>query len=101
MDRRDFIKTTGTLVAGAHLAPHAMADAAVTKSGGRMILPMNRNWRYGRTSSDAAHARDFDASAFDLITIPHTNMPLPWHSFDKKTYEFFSFFRRHFKLPAE
>jgi len=77
MDRRDFIKTTGTLVAGAHLAPHAMADAAVTKSGGRMILPMNRNWRYGRQSSAAAHARDFDDTAFDRITVPHNNMPQP------------------------
>jgi len=78
-----------------------MADTAAPKSGGRIILPMNRNWRYSRKSSDAAHARDFDDSGFDRITVPHTNMPLPWHSFDEKTYEFVSSYRRRFKLPPD
>jgi len=26
---------------------------------------------------------------------------LPWHSFDEKTYEFVSLYRRRFKVPAE
>ena len=35
------------------------------------------------------------------MVIPHTNKRLPWHSFDEKSYEFVSAYRRHFKLPAE
>src|SRR5262249_16669742 len=29
------------------------------------------------------------------------NIPLPWHGFDEKTYEFTSLYRRRFRLPAE
>jgi beta-galactosidase len=33
--------------------------------------------------------------------IPHTNVPLPWHGFDDKEYEFVSLYRRRFRLPTE
>ena len=33
--------------------------------------------------------------------IPHTNIRLPWHSFDDKSYEFVSLYRRRFRLPVE
>jgi beta-galactosidase len=33
--------------------------------------------------------------------IPHTNIRLPWHGFDEKSYEFVSLYRRHFELPTE
>ena len=31
--------------------------------------------------------------------MPHTNIRLPWHSFDNKRYEFISTYRRRFSLP--
>ena len=62
---------------------------------------MNRNWRYSRTVAEGAHARDFDDSGYERVVIPHTNVRLPWHSFDEKSYEFVSSYRRRFKLPAE
>lgn len=104
MDRRNFVKSTGTIIAGATIVPHALTEMApaVSASGkNRLVLPMNRNWRYSRSASDAAHAKDFDDSGFERIVIPHTNIRLPWHSFDEKTYEFVSVYRRHFKLPPE
>jgi beta-galactosidase len=104
MQRRDFLKTTGTLIAGATLTPSSLAkDAVAAKpaADGRIILPINRNWRYSKTPSDAAHAKDFDDSSFEQVVIPHTNVSLPWHSFDDKLYEFVSVYRRHFKLPPE
>jgi beta-galactosidase len=105
MQRRDFLKTTGTLIAGATLTTSSLAAEAVAASkpsaDGRIILPINRNWRYSKTPSDAAHAKDFDDSGFDRVVVPHTNVSLPWHSFDDKLYEFISVYRRHFKLPPE
>ena len=104
MDRRSFLKTTGTLIAGATLAPGTFAnnppqtDASVP---GRLVLPMNRNWRYSRSSVEGAQAKEFDDSGFEPVVIPHANVKLPWHSFDDKTYEFVSTYRRQFKLPAE
>ncbi len=102
MDRRNFLKTTGTFIAGASIARSAIANAAASDAAvGRLILPMNRNWRYSRTVADGAHARDFDDSGYERVVIPHTNVLLPWHSFDEKSYEFVSSYRRHFKLPPE
>jgi beta-galactosidase len=103
MDRRNFLKTTGTFIAGATIARSARADAATEPMAaqGRLVLPLNRNWRFSRTVVEGAHGRDFDDSGYGRIVIPHTNMRLPWHSFDEKTYEFVSSYRRRFKLPPE
>jgi len=42
--------------------------------------------------------REFDDSGFERVVIPHTNVRLPWHSFEDRTYEFVSIYRRRFKL---
>ena len=104
MDRRDFLKTTSTVIAGSTLAPGLLAGnsaPAASNAGGRLLFPINRNWRYNKTFVEGAHGREFDDSAFERVVIPHTNVRLPWHSFDDKTYEFVSIYRRRFKLPAE
>ncbi len=101
MDRRDFLKTTGTFVAGGTVA--SALPAEVIASGhvrtGRMVLPINRNWRYSPKNSAAAHERNFDDSGFARVTVPHTNIREPWHSFDEKSYEFVSIYRRRIRLP--
>jgi beta-galactosidase len=100
MDRRNFLKTTGTLIAGATLVPSGWTREAES-SEGRLVLPMNRNWLFNRAVAEGAHGKDFDDSGYERIVVPHTNVRLPWHSFDETTYEFVSSYRRHFKLPAE
>lgn len=103
MDRRGFLKNTGTLIAGAALAPYALSELSPdsNSASGRLILPMNRNWRYSPRVVENGHAKDFDDSSFDRVAVPHTNVRMPWHSFDEKTYEFVSLYRRRFKLPVE
>jgi beta-galactosidase len=105
MDRRDFLKTTGTVIAGATLAHGALAESSQQSSdsaaGGRLILPINRNWHYNPKFVEGAHDKTFDDSAFQRVVVPHTNIKLPWHSFDDKDYEFVSIYRRRFKLPPE
>ena len=105
VDRRKFLKQSGTLLAGAAIAPYAFSENGAQnetpKSRGRLVLPMNRKWRYSRIFVEGGHARDFDDSKFDSVVIPHTNVRLPWHGFDEKTYELVSLYRRRFKLPAE
>jgi beta-galactosidase len=103
MDRRKFLKTTGTFIAGATVVRSALANAATEPAAaqGRLVLPLNRNWRFSRTVAEGAHARDFDDSGYERVVIPHTNVRLPWHSFDEKSYEFVSSYRRRFKLPLE
>jgi len=103
MDRRSFLKETGTLIAGAALAPYAIPENSAQSNmpAGRLVFPMNRKWRYSRSVVEGGHAKDFDDSRFERVVIPHTNIRLPWHGFDEKTYEFVSLYRRRFKLPAE
>jgi beta-galactosidase len=101
MDRRDFMKTTGTLLAGAALSKRAIAQTAGLEKQGRLVLPINRGWRYSPSVVPGGHDLAFDDSKFDRVVVPHTNIALPWHSFDDKSYEFVSLYRRRFKLPAE
>lgn len=104
MDRRTFLQQSGTILAGAALTPYAVAKdgkQSDSSSGGRLVLPMNRKWRYSRSVVEGGHEKNFDDSKFDAVVIPHTNIPLPWHGFDEKTYEFVSLYRRRFKVPAE
>ena len=104
MDRRDFLKSSSAALAVVTLESKritSLTPSTPTPAAGRLTLSMNRNWRFsaGRVKGDTA--RDFDDSHFDLITIPHTNKKLPWHSFDEKAYQFVSVYRRRFKLPPE
>ena len=105
MERRDFLKTTSTVIAGATLAPGVLATNPAHPAGaapeGRLVIPINRNWRYSKSVVEGAHRKEFDDSSFDRVVIPHTNVKLPWHSFDDKEYEFVSLYRRRFRLPAE
>lgn len=101
MLRRDFIKTTGTLLAASTL-PSAAALASSTENGAtRSVVPINRNWRYHPAKVEGAHAPGFDDSSFERVVVPHTNVRLPWHNFDDKDYEFVSTYRRRFKYPAD
>ncbi len=102
MDRRDFLKSAGTIVATTALSPDLFASSVDTPiEGGRLVLPINRNWRYSPQLPAGFEARDFDDSRFETVVIPHTNKRLPWHGFDEKSYEFVSAYRRHFKLPSQ
>ena len=94
--RRDFLKTTGTVFA-ATVLPVSTVFAAEHIVPGRVILPLNRGWRYRPGVVDGVETPGFDDSGFERVVIPHTNVRLPWHSFDDKDYEFVSTYRRRFQ----
>jgi beta-galactosidase len=102
MDRRDFMKAATTLVASAALHRSDFAQqGSGPENGARMVLPMNRGWRYSPSFVEGGHELNFDDSKFARVVVPHTNVALPWHGFDDKTYEFVSLYRRRFKLPPQ
>ena len=76
-----------------------LASAHGIRCAGRSVLAMNRGWRYHPGKVDGAAAPGFDDSGFSRVVIPHSNVRLPWHSFDDKEYEFVSTYRRRFRLP--
>ncbi len=99
MNRRHFLKTSGTVLAGASLARNAKAQTHGVNQ--RMVMPINRGWRYSPRATEAARGAHFDDASFARVVIPHTNVPLPWHSFEEKTYEFVSVYRRAIKVPGQ
>lgn len=102
MDRRGFLKTSGAMLAGATLLPSAAFTASEDSSSfQRPVLSMNRNWLFSPAVAQGSETKNFDDSGYQKVVIPHTNVRLPWHSFDEKTYEFVSNYRRHFKIPAD
>ncbi len=76
MDRRDFLVQTGTMLAGASLAPRSLGMVAQDQPGGgqqgRIVLPINRNWRYSPKVVDGGHAIAFDDSGFDHGVVSRT-----------------------------
>jgi len=98
MKRRDFLKTASVVVASTALHDtQLLADNQIVP--GRVVLPMNRDWRYRPAKVDGAESLSFDDAGFERVVIPHTNAELPWHSFDEKDYAFVSTYRRRFRLP--
>jgi len=104
MERREFLKSTGALLAGATIARSTVASAAESPTlgeTGRLVLPMNRNWRYMPKMVPEASLATFDDSQFERVVVPHANVRLPWHSFDEKLFQFISTYRRRFRLPPQ
>jgi len=101
MDRRDFIRNSVAVVAGAQLAPLALGKTESPEPAGRTILPLNRAWKFSPKLVEGGHDKNFDDAGFERVVIPHTNKRLPWHGFDEKEYEFVSLYRRRFKMPKD
>src|SRR5258707_15608840 len=94
MRRRDLLKA-------AAVAAAALPGQAAVERTQRRVFSLNRNWLYGGKTAPGATAPDFNDRNFLRVTIPHANVVLPWHSFDDKSYQFVSIYRRHFRLPRE
>jgi len=102
VDRRDFFKSTTALIATSTIGKNLLALAPESAAPGtRIVMPLNRDWRFSSKLPEGFEGGGFDDSSFEKVVIPHTNKRLPWHGFDEKSYEFVSAYRRHFKLPPE
>lgn len=101
LDRRRFLKATGTGLTGMALLPKlglsTWAQSNVKSS--RTTYALNHGWLFSEKHSASATRSGFNDAGFKRVTIPHTNKLLPWHGFDDKEYEFVSIYRRHFRMP--
>ena len=93
MNRRAFLATAGLA------AQTARAQNAIGNVPDRRVYSLNRNWLFFPKAAPGAEAAAFNDSTFQRVTLPHTNIELPWHSFDDAAYEFVSTYRRHLRVP--
>ena len=83
--------------------PPPSSPSAPSPNRSPAAVPSSPSIAAGATAPKAtleAHQPDFNDSAFERVIVPHSNIPLPWHSFDDKDYEFVSVYRRPLKIPA-
>ena len=92
IDRRTFL-------VGAGVAALAARAAEPPSSGGR-VHSLNRNWLFGGKAQAGFAQPDFDDSKWERVTLPHSNVRLPWHSFEEKDFQYVSAYRRHFRPAA-
>ncbi len=97
--RRAFLAGSAAVLTAASAQTGAPDDNAATSAAAKRSYDLNRNWLFVPRDDQAALEPGFDDSKWERITLPHTNVRLPWHSFDDRSYEFTSVYRRHFS-PA-
>ena len=61
----------------------------------RSIIPFNDDWLYAPQELPPSTRDD----QFEAVTLPHTNIVLPYHNFDNLDYQFISTYRKRF-TPA-
>jgi beta-galactosidase len=65
----------------------------------RQTVDFNDDWLYLPKDRSTAKLRTGDERGFSEVTLPHSNVELPWHNFDDRDYQFISWYRKHFKIP--
>ncbi len=99
LDRRLFVQTGTAAITGLALGSDVWSESGTTTTHpGRTILALNQNWRYRRLTNRTMVERDYDDSVFQQVTLPHSNVNLPWHQFDQRSYQFVSVYRRELRL---
>ncbi|HUB81596.1 MAG TPA: glycoside hydrolase family 2 TIM barrel-domain containing protein [Bryobacteraceae bacterium] len=98
VDRRTFL--LGSTAAGLLTAQAQESEPAKTQANVR-LYQLNRNWLFGGKARAGVSAPDFNDSAWQKVTLPHTNVRLPWHSFDERAFQYVSAYRRHFRALPE
>lgn len=65
----------------------------------RITQPLTTDWLYLPRDLAAARKVTCDESRFTRVSLPHTNIELPWHGFSEQEHCFVSWYRRHFRVP--
>src|SRR5271157_3535660 len=96
MNRRTFL-IGSAMAAGALQAQPKTKSNTVAPDANRRTYELNRKWLFGGKAALGFTEPAFDDTKWERITLPHTNVRLPWHSFEEKDFQFVSAYRRHFR----
>ena len=104
IDRRTFLSMSGMYAAGSSTLLRSVSAAGMDETAAslpRKVYSLNRQWLWNSEVVSGAEQAAFNDGVFAHVTLPHSNVFVPWHSFDQKLYQFTSVYRRHFRLPVE
>ena len=59
----------------------------------RTQLPLNQHWKYSASFEEQYLSPDYDDSHFTAVTLPHTNIEVPYNYFDESIFQCISCYR--------
>ncbi|MDQ8737114.1 sugar-binding domain-containing protein [Paenibacillus sp. LHD-38] len=65
------------------------------------IINLNNNWEYCNDFEEEFIAKDWDDSNFETVSLPHTNIMLPYNYFDETVYQFVSCYRKTIAIDSK
>jgi beta-galactosidase len=115
MSRRDFLSAAAVTAAGLPFLSNAASATQLATRGvpyapppsPRLRLNFNLNWRFIREDVSGAEVSSFDDSRWSIISTPHSfndvdsfRKIISHSGGDLGTYKGLTWYRKHFKLPA-
>ncbi|PKL16012.1 MAG: hypothetical protein CVV49_18515 [Spirochaetae bacterium HGW-Spirochaetae-5] len=67
----------------------------------RIVTDLNFGWLYKNDFKPEYIKKGFNAKGFTPVSIPHTNIEIPYNYFDEEIYAFESCYLRKIKIPAD
>ncbi len=101
MQRREFLSALAVGLTPLASGKAEFFNSTNGDSGSRQVFDMNRSWLFQPYFVPEAMQPGFDESKMEAVTLPHANKLVPWHSFDERSYQFVSVYRRHFSVPGD
>ena len=69
------------------------------KDSGRKVWNFNQSWRFHRGDAAGAEQRDYDDSAWDIVSTPHTVQLMPAEDSGGRNYQGIAWYRKTFVVP--
>ena len=88
------------------VALHAQQDISIAgfyplDNSGRMVYNFNPGWRFHKGDVQDAGALNFDDSAWEVVSTPHTVQLMPAEASGNRNYQGPAWYRKRFVVPAE
>lgn len=70
------------------------------ENSGRVVYNFNNGWRFFMGVAENAWNTNFDDSAWDIVSVPHTQQLMPAEASGGRNYQGVTWYRKRFILPA-
>ena len=86
--------------AGDYQPEFSVAGFYPLENAGREVFNFNVGWRFKTGNIENAEQPDFDDSAWEIVSTPHTVRLMPAEGSGSRNYQGLAWYRKHFKIDA-
>ena len=83
------------------MAQTSVAGLFPLENSGRLVWNFNAGWRFHLGDVAEAEAKDFDDTAWEVVSTPHSVQLMPAEASGCRNYQGIAWYRKHFRLPKE